>query len=78
MDTGNYDRRGTPASSQIIWLEDRVKELEEENEKLYTEIDKLKERNTWLEKALKIIKKLGATQKIKDKAATFLREVNNE
>lgn len=26
--------KGTPASSQIIWLEDRVRALEDENEKL--------------------------------------------
>ena len=33
--------KGTPLSSQIIWLENRVQELEEENEKLLTELGKL-------------------------------------
>jgi phage shock protein A len=32
--SSNYSQRGTPASSQIIFLEDKVKELEEQIENL--------------------------------------------
>ena len=32
--------RGTPASSQIIWLEDKVKEQENEIERLREELDR--------------------------------------
>ena len=41
----NYPEGGTPASSQIIWLEQRVKELERELEIV------TKERTHWFKKS---------------------------
>jgi hypothetical protein len=56
--------KGTPASSQIIWLENRIKEQENEIERLRTTCKELLQHAEYL---------LSETEKAKEKDVTLLQ-----